>query len=390
MIYFRKTIHSFFLFTFLLHAYGWLFTGCTSAKRSQPEVLCVDTMAEMRPVETRLILTFSGDYMQHIPQVNAARTRDGQFDYTQSLQHMKPFFGKADYSVINLETTLAAGGYTGYPRFRSPKENLTALKSAGINVLALANNHCCDNGLEGVKYTVGLADSCGFRYTGVYVDTAGCKERELLMLTKGDIRVALLNYTYGTNGLPIPAGVCVNLIDTALIAGDIDRARKQGASDIIVLYHWGEEYSMRPGVRQRGLAEWTCRQGAAFVIGSHPHVIQPFRIEQKDSAISNLTLFSMGNFISNQSDIDSRGGLSFYIELVKEGSGATRYENAAYLLHWVHRPLREGRKRYEVIPAFLADSILNGHEDYAAYQKFVQHARLAIGDPVGVTEMVSF
>ena len=106
------------------------------------------------PPPQRVRMLFGGDVMQHLPQVEAARSGEG-FDYTPVFAALAPRMHAADLAVVNLETTLTRSGrYTGYPLFRSPAELADALRGAGVDVALLANNHCCDGGAEGIRTTI--------------------------------------------------------------------------------------------------------------------------------------------------------------------------------------------------------------------------------------------
>ena len=92
-----------------------------------------------------------------------------------------------------------------------------ALRDAGVDVAVLANNHCCDGGAAGVHTTVAELRRCGILHTGVFTDSLDRAANNPLWLEHCGVRFALLNYTYGTNGIPVPEGVRVNLIDTVRI-----------------------------------------------------------------------------------------------------------------------------------------------------------------------------
>ena len=292
--------------------------------------------------QPELSLVFSGDVMQHMPQVDAAREADGSYDYHSCFQYIKPFWEKADFAVANLETTLSEQGpYSGYPRFASPKALADALKDAGVDALVLANNHCCDRGATGIRTTVGTVDSLGLLYTGVYTDSA--RASKPLILSKGRYRVALLNATYGTNGLPVPQGTVVHLIDTVRMAEEVRRSRLDSATHIILFVHWGEEYQRQPNRAQRQLSDWCRRQGIDVVVGSHPHVAQPVDTSAK-------VVWSLGNFVSNQRNRYQDGGLNVRVTL-----SMVRKPVIESLPHWVWTPVEKGRKRYYVLPAYVSN-----------------------------------
>lgn len=284
-------------------------------------------------IEPPLRLVFSGDVMQHMPQVTAAR-RGESFDYEPSFRYVAPLWRGADFAIVNFETTVSANGrYSGYPTFASPVELIGYLKKAGVDVLALANNHICDKGATGVRTTTAAIDSAQLIRTGAYADTATSKI--VTLLTKGSYRVALLNYTYGTNGIPVPRGMVVNLIDTTLIARHIDQARDSMATHIITFFHWGNEYERRANKHQRELAAWCRKAGADVVVGSHPHVVQ-----QIDTAL--CVVYSLGNFVSNQRERYTDAGITVAITLSHDTKPQIEFTP-----HWVE--LYGEKERYRVL-----------------------------------------
>ena len=152
----------------------------------------------------------------------------------------------------------------------------------------LANNHCCDNGAEGIRTSVEELDRCGIRHTGAFADSADYNKNNPLYLTHCGIRLAIVNYTYGTNGMPVPEGTVVNLIDTVRMAADLAAARASGVDFIVACVHWGDEYQRRENAAQRSLAAFLRRHGTDVVVGSHPHVIQPWVADS-----SHVVLYSM-------------------------------------------------------------------------------------------------
>ena len=227
------------------------------------------------PPPRRMRLFFGGDVMQHMPQVDAVRRGDG-FDYEPVFRTLAPRIRAADLAVVNLETTLTRRSrYTGYPLFRSPAALADALRDAGVDVAVLANNHCCDNGAEGIRTSVEELDRCGIRHTGAFADSADYKKNNPLYLTYCGIRLAIVNYTYGTNGMPVPEGTVVNLIDTVRMTADLAAARASGVDFIVACVHWGDEYQRRENAAQRSLAAFLRRHGTDVVVGSHPHGFSP-------------------------------------------------------------------------------------------------------------------
>lgn len=332
-------------------------------------------------------LVFVGDVMSHTPQVTAARTSDGGYDYSDVFRHVRPIFEDADIVIANLETTLrTAPPYTGYPTFAAPAELAFAMRDAGIDIAVVANNHICDKGRQGILSTMGFLDSARLGHTGVFTGEADRNARNPLRFTADGIRFALLNYTYGTNGLPVPSGTMVNLIDTAVIARDLAASRRDSTDCVIVSYHWGEEYHRTPTRAQRELAAWTRAHGADIIIGGHPHVVEPFEAyyNADSTAVTGATYYSLGNFVSNQRRRYTDGGMIAEIVVTKTVTTDSLSSNKSslgydfgYRLVWVNTPVRAGVRRYEVLPAAVADTL-------PAAATFLRDTRalLSTADPV--------
>ena len=124
----------------------------------------------------RARIVAAGDLMQHSPQISAALRQDGRYDYSRSFQYVAPYFQNADLAIVNLETTLShEGPYTGYPAFCSPAAVADAMRDMNIDVVAMANNHCCDKGGRGIDATCSILDSYGLNRVGVYSDSIDYK-----------------------------------------------------------------------------------------------------------------------------------------------------------------------------------------------------------------------
>ncbi|MDR1408396.1 MAG: CapA family protein [Tannerella sp.] len=325
-------------------------------------------------VVRRARLVFAGDLMQHTTQIRAARAPDGVYDYSESFKYVKDIFMNADVAILNFETTLAPREpYTGYPRFRSPVQIADALKDMGVDIAALANNHICDNGFAGISFTIGYLDSCGIASTGVFADSAQYLERHPLRFEAGNLRFALLNYTYGTNGMPVPSKAIVNLTDTAVIASDLARIDRRGTDCIIVLFHWGDEYARRPNGEQQMLDAFCRRRGVEMVIGSHSHTIQPFEEHlDADSVTRAVTVYSLGNLVSNQRWRYSDGGLMVTLDVEKPDDGPLRIHMQP-LPVWVLLP------GYRILPERVADTIRMAEQQRAMYRQFAADTHALLG-----------
>lgn len=306
----------------------------------------LETVVADPPVQ-RATLLFAGDLMVHTPQLTAARTSEG-YDFSPSFTYLKPLIEEADLAVVNLETTLAAkGAYTGYPLFRSPAAMADAMREAGFDVALLANNHCMDYGARGARETIEALDRVGLKHTGVFLSARERNACPHLYLQINGILIALLNYTYGTNGMPVVKPAVVNRLDTVRMKEDIRRAKEWMPDCLAVALHWGVEYERKPNRDQRRMAEFLRREGVQLIIGSHPHVVQP--IEQ--DSLGGLTVYSLGNLLSNQHKRYTDGGLMVRVELEKKGANPLQMSYQPIPV-WVDRA-----RQYRLLTREAADTL---------------------------------
>jgi poly-gamma-glutamate capsule biosynthesis protein CapA/YwtB (metallophosphatase superfamily) len=287
---------------------------------------------------TRISLLFVGDIMQHDSNIEAAfNAVTKKYDYSSCFEYVAPILRSADLTIGNLELTLAGSPYKGYPQFSAPDALGVELKRSGFDVLVTANNHSLDRRRKGVERTIDVLDSLQIQHTGTFKDSASRANTFPLVIEKNGFTFSLLNYTYGTNGIPVTKPNIVNLIDTVTIKADLATARAQQTDAIIVFMHWGLEYQSLPAKDQKTLAALCLREGAKLVIGSHPHVLQPMVWNKQDD---NLIAYSLGNFVSGQRPRYRDGGAMLWIELqkVKKDSVSTTIINKAnYELEWVQK-----------------------------------------------------
>jgi poly-gamma-glutamate capsule biosynthesis protein CapA/YwtB (metallophosphatase superfamily) len=291
--------------------------------------------------------------MGHDSQIDAALNNEGgSYDYSFCFSYLKPLIQKADIAIGNLEVTLAGEPYKGYPQFSSPDELATAIRGTGFDILINANNHALDRGKEGLERTIQVAGREGLIMTGTFESGEAREARYPLIVEKNNILLAILNYTYGTNGLIISPPDIVNYIDTSLIRKDIQKVREVNPDFIIACMHWGIEYERDENETQQALTRFLIKEGVDAIIGSHPHVVQPVEISYS-GADSALVVYSLGNFISNQRERYRDGGIIFSLELTK--TDKTIITDYSYLPVWVQKPVINKITRFRLIPANLPE-----------------------------------
>ncbi len=316
-----------------------------------------------------LEIIFTGDVMQHTPQINVARTSDGSFDFSPQFEYVKPIFEAADLVVANLETTLSDGRYSGYPLFRTPRSLSRTLAECGVDIAALANNHCCDGGAKGVRTTIETLNGDDIKHTGVFLDDDDRAQNNPLILTESGVTIAIYNYTYGTNGMPIPRDHRVNLIDTIQIKNDLKSIPTDSIDCVIAIMHWGYEYQRHEHIEQRKLASMLQREGVDVVIGHHPHVVQPIYTTDDGKFI---VAYSLGNFVSNQRKQYTDGGIMARLKIVKSYNKSIDISLDA-IPTWVKLP------NYQIIPPNIGDTLEMTPQSRQRYEEFLVETNQLLG-----------
>lgn len=248
------------------------------------------------PKADTLTFYLVGDVLAHGRVVQSASVHG----YTDFFKHVEGNIRKADVAVCNMEFPLAGKPYTGYPVFSGPESFAQYLSDVGFDVLLTANNHVMDKGHPGLSRTIGQLEDMGILYTGVAASEKADTLINPLILSAKGVRVALVNFTYGTNMGSSVRWPKVQRMSREALAPVMARARAK-ADIILVFPHWGVEYETRHSDQQESLARWLVSEGADAIIGSHPHVVQDMQW------IDGVPVYySLGNALSNQNDYIAR------------------------------------------------------------------------------------
>lgn len=249
-----------------------------------------------------------GDVLLHTPVSDSGLMEDGTYNYDHLFAHVKDDISSADLAIVNQEVILGGRelGLSGYPTFNGAYEVGDALVAAGFDVVLHATNHALDKGKTGIVNCLNFW-RMNYPEIGVLgINDSEEMQSEIYIKDVNGIKIAILNYTYGTNGISMPEDMpfAVNLIDREKIARDMEIAREQ-ADFIIVCPHWGIEYTHNENNEQRELAQFFAEQGADLIMGAHPHVIQPVRWVEASNGNRALVYYSLGNFINATSEYGS-------------------------------------------------------------------------------------
>ena len=360
---------------------------------------------EPEPIVSHLLV--AGDVMTHMPiTTDAFVSASGTYQFDHMLQDASEQLAGGDYALANLETVLAGGpNYSGYPCFNAPDSLAEDLKEAGFDLLTTANNHRMDQRTAGVYRTLDVLDEAGLAHVGTYRSQAERDERSgIVVADVGGVSVAFLSYTYGLNGFRLPQDefYAVNLFnldyyttlanpDYERLQADLAAARALDADLIAVIIHWGVEYQNAPNGHQTSLAQFLVEQGADLVLGGHPHVLQPYEtisVTGWDGQERNgFVCYSLGNFISNQPDLETRTTAILDLELTNDPeSGDTVLTDVSYLPYYMlHRDNQpKGKQRYLVnIHQSLADQAVDGvaltNQEIQQLQSSLEHCHEILG-----------
>lgn len=306
--------------------------------------------------DTTFNLTAIGDVMCHNTQyMDAYNSETGEYDFSYVFDDIDYYIKNSSITVANLETTFAGEekGYSNYPRFNTPDALAYNLKKLGVDVVSTAGNHSLDYGFDGLSRTIDTLNSADISHVGTY-KTQEERDTILFKYVKG-IKIAFLNYAYGTNGITIPSDkpYCINLIDKDLIKNDIENAKSQGADMIVASVHWGTEYSTTPNDKQNELADFLFQNGVNIILGTHPHVLQ--KMEKRTVTLEDGTtqdgfiIYSLGNFISDQNAKNTRTSIILDLQITKHTDDTITIDNVSYTPIYMYKDSLLSSKKMKLL-----------------------------------------
>lgn len=305
-------------------------------------------------------ITAVGDLMVHDKQLlDAFNSQTNTYDFDFSFAQVAPLLSRADYTIGNLETTLAGEGtrgFTGYPEFNTPDSFAQALKNAGFNFLTTANNHSYDRRYDGLVQTLNVLDELGFGHTGTFSSPEA--QNEVFMTEVNNISFAIVSFTYGTNGIPVPEDkdYSINLLTEEVVKRELQEAKSLNPDIIIAMPHMGNEYQLIPDEQFVRWADFMFAEGADVVFASHPHVLQPvefkYLTDENGAERKVFVAYSLGNFISSQRTEPREAGIMLHLDFTKVEGEKTELTNVSYSPTWVQYRDRAGNYNIRVIPVY--------------------------------------
>ena len=301
-------------------------------------------------------LTSLGDTLCHNTQYwDAYNSKTDEYDFSYVYEDIKNYTLSSDITIGSLETTFAGKekGYSNYPTFNTPDSLATALKDIGVDVVSLAGNHALDYGYTGLCRTIDVFDNIGLSHLGTY-KTAEDQEKILIKDVKG-VKIAFINYTYGTNGIPLPSGkdFCVNLIDKDFIKKQINQAKEQNVDMIVACMHWGTEYRTTANSEQKDLANFLFENGVDVILGNHPHVLEP--MEKKTITLQDGTtkdvfvVYALGNFTADQRDEITRDSAILNLTITKNSNGKISIDKVNYIPIYMYKNTNVSTHKFKIL-----------------------------------------
>ena len=286
-------------------------------------VLQVD--AEQTSIEppAQLTLMALGDNLIHNCVYWSAELPGGGYDFTPFYEDIRPVAEGYDLACINQETILVKDAYNigNYPYFGTPIQMADDLAAVGFDIVTHATNHSYDKG------ETGILDSASYwRENHPEVTVLGIHDSEedaavLRVVEKNGVRLALLNYTYGLNyGSPAKSWMVDEFSSYERVKTDLQRAA-EAADFTVVFAHWGEEGQFSPNSYQKTWAQFLADNGADVIIGAHPHVLQPLEHLTAGDGRDVPVFYSLGNFLSHQTDWHNMLGGMASLTFEKDAQG---------------------------------------------------------------------
>lgn len=312
--------------------------------------------------DNEAVIMLTGDLMCQSRQQLTCR-RGATYNFNGCFEYVKSLFSKADFVVGNLEATLCASApymseqtfVDGSPNLNAPANFLEAIRYAGYDMVVMSNNHNCDAGVTGIYDTLDQVDQYRLLHTGTFRNS---EETRYVIADIDGINVGFLSYsTYFNHKEEHLTNegqrILLNPYSPEAVQRDTAAAKAAGAEFVIVYIHWGveykndptlvvtipmkeklsgEEFSLRvPLDYQLQIAQELADAGVDYIIGSHPHALQPYTKIQAADGRQVPIIYSLGNFVSHQKKDISKDTVILRIILKKDSSGRVYVDKEGYV-----------------------------------------------------------
>lgn len=293
-------------------------------------------------VEPEIDIVMVGDILLHENVQESGKLEDGSYNYDHLFANVTEEIQAADLAIANQEVILGGTeiGLYGYPNFNGPYEVGDALAKAGFNVILHATNHTLDRGKTALVNCMNFwkTNHSEIAVLGIF-ESQEAYDNDIYVYEQDGVRIAILNYTYGTNGMPMPDDMpfAVALLEKEKVLADLEKANEM-ADFVVVCPHWGTEYQHTQSEEQEYWAQLFLENGVDLVIGTHPHYIQPVEMLQDEEGNQMLVYYSLGNFINSTGE-SGRGTADRMIGGMAQITVAKKESGEVYIKDYGVEPL---------------------------------------------------
>ena len=252
------------------------------------------------------------------------------YDFTRAFQDVASTLSGADLTVLNLEGNICGESY-GTATTSAPNKLLTALRSAGVDLIQMANSCSINNGLIGLNSTLQSIRAAGMEPVGAYSSPSEFKRSKgYTICNVQGLKVAFVAFTKGVGGMGMPAGNedCVNLlyqdydstykkVDTEGITQILNAVKSEKPDFVVALVHWGSENNDTISSTQESIGKLMQKHGVGLIIGTHPHLVQEVKY---DETAGTLVAYSLGDFYGDAPQRGSNYSIILDIEVTRDNA----------------------------------------------------------------------
>ena len=263
------------------------------------------------------------------------------YDYTRAFMDVASILSDADLTVLNFEGNVCGEPY-GSSTTSAPREILDGLRSAGVDLIQLANSCAINNGLIGLNSTLQAVRNAGLVPLGAYASSAEFQSSKGYTICEVEgIRIAFVAFTKGVGGMGMPEGNedCVNLlyedyystydvIDREGIRAILKNVASEKPDITIAMLHWGSEYNDAISSTQTSIVSLMKKEGVDVIIGTHSHLVQQVDF---DASAGTLVAYSLGDFFGDASRAGTNYSIILDVEITKDAdAGTTKVTGFSY------------------------------------------------------------
>ena len=295
-------------------------TDTLPTETTVPQTLPPEETTPPKGAATTIHIRAAGDLNVTNNVVDAGLSAAG-YDFTRAFQDVAGTLSGADLTVLNLEGNICGEPY-GTATTSAPNKLLTALRSAGVDLIQMANSCSINNGLIGLNSTLQSIRAAGLEPVGAYSSPSEFKRSKGYTICDiQGLKVAFVAFTKGVGGMGMPAGNedCVNLlyqdydstykkVDTEGITQILTAVKSEKPDFVVALVHWGSENNDTISSTQESIVKLMQKNGVGLIIGTHPHLVQEVKY---DETAGTLVAYSLGDFFGDA----ARGGTNYSIIL---------------------------------------------------------------------------